>query len=358
MRWRTGCWPTCASSSMTSSNGWRPPTCCNAAPATWWRWPRRTSRWSSTLRAHHRPGHRFAGGAAVGAGLPGVLQLAGGAGPAALPGLCLAVAVRGRRRIDALGDRARQALGEMSAHTADTIQGLADLTAFQATGRRRDEFLQAADRYRERRLSMQRDLSRQNANFELAAGLGGLAVAVTGGLQVAAGALSAGMLPLLVLIALATFLPVSEISQVSRQLADTIAATRRLHVVSHEPVPVNDGPADAPCRRRACRWPSSTSASPIPASATTRSGPEFHRARRRHGGRGGRVGRGQEHRGQPAAALLGSAIGRGAAGRRRPARPEAGQPARAGRAGHAGHLPVQRHAGGQHPAGPPRGQPR
>ncbi|AUT48642.1 thiol reductant ABC exporter subunit CydC [Achromobacter sp. AONIH1] len=154
--------------------------------------------------------------------------------------------VRGRRRIDALGDRARQALGEMSAHTADTIQGLADLTAFQATGRRRDEFLQAADRYRERRLSMQRDLSRQNANFELAAGLGGLAVAVTGGLQVAAGALSAGMLPLLVLIALATFLPVSEISQVSRQLADTIAATRRLHVVSHEPVPVNDGPADAP----------------------------------------------------------------------------------------------------------------
>ena len=178
--------------------------------------------------------------------------------------------VRGRRRIDALGDRARQALGEMSAHTADTIQGLADLTAFQATGRRRDEFLQAADRYRERRLSMQRDLSRQNANFELAAGLGGLAVAVTGGLQVAA-ALSAGMLPLLVLIALATFLPVSEISQVSRQLADTIAATRRLHVVSHEPVPVNDGPADAPCRRRACRWPSSTSASPIPASATTRS---------------------------------------------------------------------------------------
>ena len=30
--------------------------------------------------------------------------------------------VSGRRRIDALGDRARQALGEMSAHTADTIQ--------------------------------------------------------------------------------------------------------------------------------------------------------------------------------------------------------------------------------------------
>ena len=267
--------------------------------------------------------------------------------------------VSGRRRIDALGDRARQALGEMSAHTADTIQGLADLTAFQATGRRRDEFLQAADRYRERRLSMQRDLSRQNANFELAAGLGGLAVAVTGGLQVAAGTLSAGMLPLLVLIALATFLPVSEISQVSRQLADTIAATRRLHVVSHEPVPVNDGPADAPVSTQGLSLAFEHVSFAYPGKRdNTLKDLSFTVPAGAHGGRGGRVRRGQEHRGQPAAALLGSAIGRGPAGRRRPARPEAGQPARAGRAGHSGHLPVQRHAGGQHPAGPPRGQPR
>ncbi|KRB17057.1 MAG: thiol reductant exporter subunit CydC [Achromobacter mucicolens] len=154
--------------------------------------------------------------------------------------------VRGRQRVDALGDKARQALGEMSAHTTDTIQGLADLTAFQATGRRRDQFLKVADHYRARRLAILRDLSRQTAWFETAMGLGGLAVAVVGALQVQAGTLSAGMLPLLVLIALATFLPVSEISQVSRQLADTIAATRRLHVVANEPEPVVDGPLPAP----------------------------------------------------------------------------------------------------------------
>ncbi|WP_313619766.1 ABC transporter ATP-binding protein [Achromobacter sp.] len=161
-------------------------------------------------------------------------------------GYALVSPVRGRRRVDALGDKAREALGEMSAHTTDTIQGLADLTAFQATGRRRDQFLKVADRYRVRRLDILRDLSRQTAWFETAMGLGGLAVAVVGALQVQAGALSAGMLPLLVLIALATFLPVSEISQVSRQLADTIAATRRLHVVANEPEPVVDGPLPAP----------------------------------------------------------------------------------------------------------------
>lgn len=167
---------------------------------------------------------------------------------ALLPFLAYALVspVRGRRHVDALGDKARQALGEMSAHTTDTIQGLADLTAFQATGRRREQFLKVADQYRIRRLDILRDLSRQTAWFEVAMGLGGLAVAVVGALQVSAGALSASMLPLLVLIALATFLPVSEISQVSRQLADTIAATRRLHVVANEPEPVTDGPLAPP----------------------------------------------------------------------------------------------------------------
>ena len=154
--------------------------------------------------------------------------------------------VRGRRRIDALGDTARSALGEMSAHLTDTIQGLAELTAFQATGHRRVRFLDVAERYAQRRLALLRDLSAQTAWFEMAMGLGGLAVAVVGAWQVSAGALSAGMLPLLILIALATFLPVSEISQVSRQLADTVAASRRLHVVSHEPEPVTDGPLPAP----------------------------------------------------------------------------------------------------------------
>lgn len=150
--------------------------------------------------------------------------------------------LRGRRRIDDLGGQARHALGELSAHTTDTIQGLADLHAFQATGRRRHQFMSLASDYGKRRLALLRDLSAQTALFEIATGWGGLAVAAVGAAQVAAGTLPASVLPLLVLIAVATFLPVSEISQVSRQLADTIAATRRLHVVANEPEPITDGP--------------------------------------------------------------------------------------------------------------------
>ena len=50
------------------------------------------------------------------------------------------------------------------------------------------------------------------------------------------------MLPLLTLLAMAAFLPVSEIANVGRQLAETLGATRRLHAVHDEPVPVVDGP--------------------------------------------------------------------------------------------------------------------
>src|SRR5262249_34294161 len=48
------------------------------------------------------------------------------------------------------------------------------------------------------------------------------------------------------LISVAAFLPVSEIAQVGRQLADTIASTRRLHVVHSEPVRIVDGASSAP----------------------------------------------------------------------------------------------------------------
>jgi ATP-binding cassette subfamily C protein CydCD len=50
------------------------------------------------------------------------------------------------------------------------------------------------------------------------------------------------VLPLLTLLAMAAFLPVSEIAQIGRQLADTLGATRRVYALANEPVPVTDGP--------------------------------------------------------------------------------------------------------------------
>jgi ATP-binding cassette subfamily C protein CydCD len=147
----------------------------------------------------------------------------------------------GRRHVDRMGSEARAALGQLGAHVTETIQGLSDLMAFQATGRRRAEFMGLVRRYQQTRLALLDDLSRQNEKLELATGFGGLAIAVVGAFAVTNGWIAPTLLPLLILISVAAFLPVSEIAQVGRQLADTIASTRRLHVVQAEPVRILDG---------------------------------------------------------------------------------------------------------------------
>ena len=164
-------------------------------------------------------------------------------------GYAAASPVLGRRRIDALGSEARGALGELGAFVTETIQGLAELMVFEAIVRRRDEFMALSGRYQSMRLALLRDLTRQTAGLEIATGLGGLAVAGVGALLVAHGWLAPTTLPLLVLVSVAAFLPVSEIAQVGRQLADTIASTRRLHVVHAEPVLITDGVRVPPAPR-------------------------------------------------------------------------------------------------------------
>src|SRR5207253_5431655 len=126
-------------------------------------------------------------------------------------------------------------------YVTETIQGLSDLVAFQAIAGRRRGFMDAVRGYQKIRFALLRDLSSQTAQLEIVTGLGGLAVAVVGARLAAEHQLMATTLPLLILLALASFLPISEIAHVSRQLADTIASTRRFHAVHHEVPAVRDG---------------------------------------------------------------------------------------------------------------------
>ena len=151
-----------------------------------------------------------------------------------------------RSKIDRLGGEARAALGQLGAHLTETIQGLAELAAFQATRRRRAVFLADLQAYQKQRSALLDDLSRQSAALEIATGLGGLAVALLGAVLASRGWFAHEWLPLLVLVAVAAFMPVAEIGQVARQLADTIASTRRLHVVESENEPVTDGDLPVP----------------------------------------------------------------------------------------------------------------
>ena len=146
-----------------------------------------------------------------------------------------------RKRSDRLGSAAREATGEFGAVAVDGVQGLGEIVAFQqeaAFGTRLDRL---SDRQIALRLPFFRELTLQASLLEIFTGLGGLAVVVTGAALAQQGSVDAGLLPLLTILAMAAFLPVSEIAQVGRQLADTLGATRRLYGLFNEPVPVTDG---------------------------------------------------------------------------------------------------------------------
>ena len=147
-----------------------------------------------------------------------------------------------RGRIDNLASRVREALGGLNAHAVDTVQGLGEILAFQQAGSRKAAFLDLVRRHHKVRLPFFHDLTIQTSALEVMTGMGGLAVVIAGSRLVETGALDSAFLPLLTLMAMAAFLPISEIADASRQLADTLGATRRLHAVHNERAPVTDGP--------------------------------------------------------------------------------------------------------------------
>ncbi len=147
-----------------------------------------------------------------------------------------------RRRIDRMASRAREALGTLNAQAVDLVQGLHEILAFQQSQARRKLFIDQAREHQRLRRPIQHDLAAGTAAVEAATTLGGLAIVVVGALLVREDAVDRAFLPLFTLLAMAAFLPVSEIAHVGRQLADTFSATRRLDVVLREPETVTDGP--------------------------------------------------------------------------------------------------------------------
>ena len=151
-----------------------------------------------------------------------------------------------RDKVDLLGSKAREAAGELSAHAIDTIQGIAEIVAFQQTGHRAKDFDNLTNRHIAIRLPFFKELTMQKTLLEVLTGWGGLAVVSTGALLTTSGSLDAGLLPLLTILAMSAFLPVSEIAQIGRQLADTMGATRRIYALENEPVVIDDGIDETP----------------------------------------------------------------------------------------------------------------
>jgi ATP-binding cassette subfamily C protein CydCD len=148
----------------------------------------------------------------------------------------------GQRLAERMGAEVRGQLGDVNAHTVDSVQGLREIEAFNYGPARADEMEANGHRLARVQQHFMRQLSLQNGIIDIMTGLGTLAVLAAGASLVSQHTLGRSELPLATLLALAAFTPITNLATVSKQLAETLAAARRVFAVHDEPVVVSDGP--------------------------------------------------------------------------------------------------------------------
>jgi ATP-binding cassette subfamily C protein CydCD len=146
------------------------------------------------------------------------------------------------RQSAALGSALREVTGEVTAHAIDSVQGLRTIAAFDHGQVRAAEVASRSRQLGELKRSFMRWQAVQNAVIEALMGLGALAVLTAGVLLVTEGQLARTALPLVTLLAAASFLPVVTIVTVAKELHQTVGGAQRFFAVEDEPVPVQDGP--------------------------------------------------------------------------------------------------------------------
>ncbi|HXH12362.1 MAG TPA: ATP-binding cassette domain-containing protein, partial [Alphaproteobacteria bacterium] len=144
-----------------------------------------------------------------------------------------------------LGREFRAQLGVVNAQMVDGVQGLKEIVAFSRGPRQLAAIRANAGLLNQVRRRFLNHLSFENVFVEALMATGSLAVLSVGAGLVAQGHLSAPTLPLLTLLAQASFVPVSEIAKIGKELADSLASARRLFAVEDEPVTIDDGPGVA-----------------------------------------------------------------------------------------------------------------
>ena len=145
-------------------------------------------------------------------------------------------------RIERLGDEIRGRMGDIHAFMVDSIQGMREISAFRRGDDRNDELSDKGWAYAGYLVRFQKSQAFQIGFMEAMMGLGGLVVLAMGVWLVLEGQIARTQLPLVSVLALASFSPVTELARTMKQMMETLAASRRILAVHDEAVPVQDGP--------------------------------------------------------------------------------------------------------------------
>lgn len=149
------------------------------------------------------------------------------------------------RQQERLGGELREQLGEVNAAMVDGIQGIKEIVAFTRGPQQLAAMHVSGSKLNQVRLRFLNHLSFEHVFVESLMSFGSLVVLTLGALLVTRGALAASTVPILTLLAAASFVPVSEIARIGKELSEALASARRIFAVEDEPVSVDDGPGVA-----------------------------------------------------------------------------------------------------------------
>lgn len=147
-----------------------------------------------------------------------------------------------QKRSERLGTAMREKLGDMSAHMVDNIQGMREIVAFGAGKIRGQQTVENGWSFSMYRIGFLKAQAFHRSLIEGLTALSGLTILAIGAWLVVNGEMEPTLLPLVTLLALASFGPVTELAGTLVQLMDTLGSTRRIFALYDEPVAVRDGP--------------------------------------------------------------------------------------------------------------------
>ena len=166
-----------------------------------------------------------------------------------------------RRRAQAQGVELRERLGEVSAETVDTFQGLRELVTFGAGQRQHTRLSDQERRLQDAKVAHGRRAGIEQAATDALSALGLLGVLIVAAVLVTSGRLAPALLPVAVVVAAVTFAPVIAVTKVVGQLNLVTAASDRIQRILEAPAPVTDrvlappvGPVPARVRFRDVRF--------------------------------------------------------------------------------------------------------
>lgn len=133
-----------------------------------------------------------------------------------------------RSHIDGAAGKARAVLAKLSAHSVESLQGLSEILSYQAIDQRKASFEALIAAHKAQRMRFFKISSGQSIAVEFVVVSCALVMLIVAATQAAAGDFDVAYLPLIALASMMAFLPVIEVADVGRQLADTFAATSRL----------------------------------------------------------------------------------------------------------------------------------